>query len=268
MIDPDGIITESNKEIKEIKLVQIQTCDFNPYDLDDEKSFEKFISDVEKEVRGSFEYRQFINYLRNFMDMSQCTFIEKAHNRETFDIKIEIHHYPFTLYDICRIVYDKRAYYKESLDLEMVAKEVMELHYKLMIGLVPLSETVHELVHNSRLFIPITSVLGRYDIFMMYYDRFISAEMKDMILRMEKYTQEQVSSLLNTSILDTNNLPLNVKQQEYQLPPIETLGNAMIEQIDKIKANSYKLPTVHDTPMIEDKKEDRRGVQSPIYYLT
>lgn len=268
MIDPDGIMTNPTDEKHEIKLVQIPTCDFEPYDLDDEKSFKTYISDIEKEVRGSFEYRQFINYLRNFMDMSQCAFLEKAHNRETFDIKIEIHHYPFTLYDICNIVYNKREYYHESLEVEMVAKEIMELHYKLIIGLVPLSETVHKLVHNARLFIPITNVLGRYDLFMLYYDPFISAEMKDMINRMEKYTKEQVSELLNTSILDTNNLPLNVKQEDYLLPPIETIGNAMIGQIQRIKDNSYRLPTINDKPMIEDKKEDRRGIQSPIYYLT
>ena len=79
-----------------------------------------------------------------------------------FDIKIEIHHYPFSLRDIVEIVIRKREYYKESLSVQMTAKEVMMLHYKLIIGLIPLSQTVHELAHSSRLFVPSDKVLGRY----------------------------------------------------------------------------------------------------------
>lgn len=267
MIDPDGIITSVEKEVKEIKLTQVQDCDFEPYDFDDEKSFKTYMSDIEKEVRGSFEYRQAIAYMRNFMGMNQCAYIAKANNIESFDIKIELHHYPFSLYDICSIVYDKRCFFKEPLDLEMVAKEVEILHYKCMVGLIPLSETLHKLYHNGRLFIPIDVVFGRYDLFMTYYDKWISPEQKDIIARIEKYTAEQVSELLNTTIIDTHNLPIFTNQKEFQLPPVSTVGQAMIDQIDKIKDNSYKLPTVHDRVGIEDKKEDRRGIQSPIYYI-
>lgn len=267
MIDPDGIITSVSKEIKEIKLTQIEECEYNPYDLEDEKSFKAYMSDIEKEVRGSFEYRQAIAYMRNFMGMNQCAYIAKANNIESFDIKIEIHHYPFSLYDICSIVYEKRCYYKEPLELEMVAKEIMLLHYKCMVGLIPLSETLHKLYHNGKLFIPVDAIFGRYDLFMMYYDDWISAEQKDIIARIEKYTKEQVSELLNTTIIDTHNLPIFTNQKDYQLPPVNPVNQAMIEQIEKIKENSYRLPTVHDKLGIEDKKEDRRGVQSPIYYL-
>ena len=61
------------------------------------------------------------------------------------------------------------SFYNESLNVQMVAKEVMELHYKLIIGLIPLSETVHELVHNGFLFIPTTNVYGAYKDFVERY---------------------------------------------------------------------------------------------------
>lgn len=266
MIDPDGIVITTERAKSDIKLGLIPPCDFEPYDLDDDKSFKNYISDIEKEVRGSIEYRQFINYLRNFMDMNQCAFISTVNNKDSYNLKIEIHHYPFTLFDIVNIVYNKRLYYNESLEVEMVAKEVMELHYKLMVGLIPLSETVHRLVHNSKLFIPITHVLGRYDLFMMYYDPFISTELKDIVNRIEKYTIEQTSELLNTTILDANNLSFDIKQNEYQLPSMDNVGQRMIDQIQKIKDNSYRLPTIHDKIMIEDKK-DRRDTISPIYFF-
>ena len=54
-----------------------------------------------------------IQYLRNNYAMDECSFI-KVSNKDTFNIKIEIHHYPFTLYDIVLIVYRKRCYYGSS----------------------------------------------------------------------------------------------------------------------------------------------------------
>lgn len=269
MIDPDSIIVTDTKLKEEIKLGEIPEFDFETYpDLDeDEKVYKHYISDIEKEVRSSFEYKQFINFLRNYMDMNQCSFLFGVSNKENTNIKIEIHHYPFTLYDICEIVYTKRLFYNESLDVEMVAKEVMQLHYKLMVGLIPLSRTVHKLVHNGKLFIPITSVLGRYDLFIELYDSFITPEQKDIINRIEKYTYEEKSELLNTTILDANNLSLDVKSEEYQLPPINNIGNVMLEQIQAIKDNSYRLPTIHDEILIEDKNE-RKPIEPAIYTLS
>ena len=94
------------------------------------------------------------------MDMNQCSFLQVSNN-DAYKIKIEIHHYPFTLYDIVCIVYKKRVANYESLDVEMIAKEVTMLHYKLLVGLIPLSVTVHQLVHEGKLFIPVQNVLGR-----------------------------------------------------------------------------------------------------------
>lgn len=269
MIDPDSIIVTEDNLKNEIKLGTIPEFDFETYpDLDtDDKMYKTFMSDIEKEVRGSFEYRQLISYLKNNMGMDQCAFISTVSNKESRVIKVEIHHYPFTLYDICEIVYKKRMFYNESLDIEMIAKEVMMLHYKLMVGLISLSETVHKLVHNGKLFIPSDSVLGRYKLFMDYYDPFISPEHKDIVARIEKYTLEETSELLNTTILDANNLSLNVKSAEYQIPCMDTVGTKMLKQIQTIKDNNYKLPTIKDNILIEDKQE-RKPIQYAIYTLS
>ena len=271
MIDPDSIIIEKRSEDAKdiIKLGNIPDFDFETYpDIEnDPKMYKTFIGDIEKEVRGSFEYRVLINYLKSYMDMCNCAFIATVSNKDNSTVKIELHHYPFTLYDICEIVYRKRSYYNESIELQMVAKEVMELHYKLMVGLIPLSATVHKLVHNSKVFIPIDSVLGRYDLFMLYYDPFIDPEHKDIINRLEKYTYENKSELLNNTILDTHNLVLNSKTPEYQLPCTNTLNTSMTQQIDIIKSNSYRLPSVRDKILI-DSKEDRRPVKTAIYTLS
>ena len=114
------------------------------------------------------------------MDMDKCAFLYGVSNHEGFDIKIEIHHYPFSLEDIVEIVVRKRQFYQEDMSAFMVAKEVMSLHYKLMIGLIPLSETVHELNHNHRIFIPIDKLMGRYRLFVEAYKQFITPEQLEM----------------------------------------------------------------------------------------
>ena len=187
MIDPDGIqVQESNLPNKiVIANAEIPVCDFECYCLEDDKSYKHYIDDIEKAVRRSLEYRKFIAYIRDYMQMNQCAFIQGVDNTETFDIKIEVHHYPFSLHDIVETVVRKRQYYKESLEVQMVAKEAMQLHYKFMVGLISLSETVHEVAHSSRLFIPVDKVMGRYNIFVQYYEPFIDASLLEILDRIE-----------------------------------------------------------------------------------
>ena len=87
-------------------------------------------------------------YLRNYMNMDHCAFFKGVSNFDTTGIKIHVHHSPITLYEIVVIIMDKRKFYNESLDIEMVAKEVIYVHYCALIGLIPLCQTVHKLVHS------------------------------------------------------------------------------------------------------------------------
>lgn len=260
MIDPDNIQVQESNLPELIKITQIPVFDFQIYNLEDDKEYEHYIKDIEIQIRRSFEYRQFIKYLRENMNMNKCSFLKGVNNEESFDIKIEIHHYPFTLRDIVEIVYRKRNYYNESLDVQMVAKETMQLHYKLMIGLIPLSETVHELVHNGRLFIPIDHVLGRYNLFIDYYKPFCEPEQLETIERIEKYTLEN-SELLDTTIIEQNNVNFQIQDTRFQLPQFNQINDQMIKQLQNIKNNNYLLPTIKD---IEDNK--KKDIICPIEF--
>jgi hypothetical protein len=266
MIDPDGIQIQEFTLRSSIDLKDIPEYDFNCYMLDDEKDFKKYIADIEKTVRKSFEYKQFIKYIRENMNMNKCAVINGISNEDNFNIKIEIHHHPFTLYDISNIVYKKRVYYNESLEVQMVAKEVMELHYKLIVGLIPLSETAHELVHNSRLFIPVDKVMGRYQTFVQYYSPFIDNDLMETLDRIEKYSYEQHNKVLDTNILEPNKVSYNIDQQEYKLPEFNTITDAMIEQMNNIKNNNYMLPTVNEVKMIEENNDRKSKAICPIYW--
>lgn len=260
MIDPDGIQIQESNLPAVINLKQVPEFDTQCWCLEDEKDYEKFVVEVEKQVRRSFEYRKFINYIRDNMQMNQCAFLKGVTNEESFDIKIEIHHYPFSLRDIVEIVIRKRQYYRESLEVQMVAKEVMELHYKLIVGLIPLSQTVHELAHSQKLFIPTDKVMGRYNLFVQYYKPFCDPDQLETLDRIEKYSIEQVNPVLNTNILETNKVYYDVEDQNYALPAPEEISTSMLEQIKTIKANNYMLPTVEERMMIEKQGSIKKAV--------
>jgi hypothetical protein len=256
MIDPDDILVTGEKLPDTINLINIPEFDYLVYDTNDEKEYEKYIRDVESQVRRSFEYKQFIKYLRETMGMNKCAFLQNVSNEETFDIKIELHHYPFSLRDIADIIYNKRVYYNESLDIQMVAKEIMECHYKLIIGLISLSETVHELAHSHRIFIPVDKVVGRYQLFVELYKPFIKPEMLETLDRIEKYTLEH-SDIENTSIIEENKLSYNVKDKRYALPDMNPITDQMVNRLETIKSNNYLLPVATEPP---------KQIIKPIYF--
>jgi hypothetical protein len=242
MIDPDAIALQRanldpNINIKEIPTMQ----EMSPYNLMDDKDYKKYIKDVKSVVRKSYEYRQYINYLRDNMDMDKCAFLYGVSNHDGFDIKIEIHHYPFSLEDIVEIVVRKRQFYQEDMSVFMVAKEVMSLHYKMMIGLIPLSETVHELNHNHRLFIPIDKVMGRYRLFVETYKQFITPEQLETLSRIEEYTMKH-SDINDSTIIEQNRITYRIDNPNYQLPQFGTINDNMIQRLHDIKANNYLLP--------------------------
>lgn len=245
MIDPDNIQIQNNNLPSTISITNVNEFDIESYDLNDDKDFNKYITDIERIIRGSFEYRSYIKYLKDYMGMDKCAFIKGVSNKETYDIKIEIHHYPFTLRDIVQIVVNKRAFNHESLSVFMVAKEVMSLHYKSLVGLVPLSETVHELAHSGRIFIPTDIVFGRYKLFIQYYEQFIDPQLIDQIERAEYHSMNH-TELLDTTIIDTNKISYNITDNRFRLPEFKNVTNDMINQIQAIKDNNYLLPTPED----------------------
>lgn len=246
MIDPGNIIPidiETRPTIKSFK--DIPEPDFEDYDIFDDKDFKRYVQDVEKMVRNSREYKRLIKYLRENMGMDRDIFYENVSNADRSKMKIEIHHTPFDLYTIVQVVIQKRLFYSENMDIEMVSKEVMELHYKLMIGLVPLSTTAHELVHNKYLFVPTDRILGRYNLFVDYYKDFMTQEMIDTLDRIEEYTKTYQDSLQDKAPLIQNEIKIDTSEV-YGLPNFEMIQNAMKNRVQEIKDNNYQLPTLED----------------------
>jgi hypothetical protein len=152
-------------------------------------------------------------------------------NQDMFKIKIHIHHDPFTLYEIVKIVFNKRKTNNENLDEQLTATEVMLLHYNLLVGLIPLSETVHELVHNQYLFIPTTDVFGFYRDFIDMYDQYIDTELKEKIDRLEQASACYQGE--DRFILDTHLIYTDVTGN-YVLPKYEDVKVFLEDRIEQI----------------------------------
>lgn len=196
--------TKSKYELMQITKVNPVTTNF---DIHSDKEMMKLIRTVEGLVRKSLEYKQYIKFLKTEIDMNECSFFQNINNKERSRVSIEIHHEPFTLFDITKIVIDRFVENDIPLNPLMIAEEVMELHYKNMVGLIPLSTTVHQLVHDGKICIPLQSVYGDYIMFLKEYN--LSDDMKDMLKRKVQVSKEVAS--LDTSILNVKYVYLNVE---------------------------------------------------------
>lgn len=159
----------------------------------------KFIKQVERVVRGSQEYKQYIAFLRKEIDMTMCSYFTNISKKDGAKVSIEIHHEPFTLFDITQIVVEK--WNQEGMEINpiLIAEEVMKLHFQNRVGLIPISITVHELVHEGRIFIPLQNVYGDFISFLEEYEPYISSDLNDVLeikLKMSRDAQAQDLSIL------------------------------------------------------------------------
>ena len=231
---------ETNEGKMDVLIInEIPNFEKEDYALYDNKDEENYIKDIEKIVRNSFEYQELIQYLRKYMDMNKCSYFEGISNTETNKIKIHIHHSPITLYEIVVTIYEKRKFYGENLDAEAVAKEVTYCHYCLLIGLIPLCETVHELVHNEFLFIPNDAVLGQYHQFIQMYYPWVPKQSKDKFDRLEEYTR-LYNEDENLKILQPHYIYLGF-EGTYKLPKMEDILVKLQNRMDAIKANNFSI---------------------------
>ena len=234
MRDPDNIMKEYDLEAPPlvIEMHDIPNYNLYDYDLNDEKVFRKYIQTIERNIRTSYEYRAMIAYLREYMDMNQCAFYANVNNVDTSKIHIEIHHEPLSLYDIVIIVYNKRLAFGESLEEEYIAKEVMFLHYNLMVGLIPLAETVHQLVHAQYLFVPTSAVLGKYREFINRYEEYMLPEQLEVIEHIEEATKFYDSDNAKT-LLSTNFIYVDMSGA-YNMPRTEDIVSMLKDRIREL----------------------------------
>lgn len=167
---------QKSEFVKNVKLTKPNSMEYY-VSISNDKDRKKYVDRIEKIVRTSLEYRDYIQFLKEHVGLDSCIFFQNVTNGPTNKkgrISIEIHHEPLTLYDIVNAVVTK--YQDEGMPLNdlLIADEVMELHYANKVGLVPLSKTAHQVIHNStKLMVPLNMVYGEYSKFLEEYEPYI-----------------------------------------------------------------------------------------------
>ena len=239
---------ELPEKIDTIRINSLPEFDIEDYDLSNPKELNNYFKSIERICRNSHTYKKFVDFLREQVDMVKCSFYENVNNIDTFSIKIHIHHAPLTLYDIVTTVYSKRLCNHEPLSELMIAKEVMWVHYNMMVGLIPLSETVHELVHQGMLFIPLNKVFGIYKNFVSMYGLYMDPQLKANLSRAEEISRDYDISK-QTKILEVNPVYID-PSGAYEFPNREELVEVLSN-----KVNAIDKGIISEQYNIKDKQE-------------
>jgi len=239
-LDKEQDIDLLPKEKDKVVEVKINTTEFDPTqceytsveDIDD-----KMISYIEKEVRGSYEYKSYINYLKTELDLNQCELMPGL-DPKTDPVSIEFHHYPITLYEIVAIVSNKllsEIDEGESVSSFEISEQVMKEHYENNVGLVPLTSTLHEAAHSRSIIVPINTINGNYTKFINKYNDYINSEI------MDKITDNITVSSDEELVRMTNSNKLNKKIMHYD-----------INYVDRNKENNDFLDTNNNESTDDD----------------
>ena len=247
MISEDSMMTIQPNDVDIVKIPKdIPIMDIEDYDLFDDKEREKYINDLERHVRSSYEYRNMVQYLREYMNMNSCAFIPNITNEVNRKIKIELHHSPFTLRDICVTILNKRMKNNEILTIESVAYEVMFVHYSLMVGLIPLSETVHQLVHSQYIFIPTDKVYGYYKNFVKTYNDYIDPELLDKLDELERLTIAGTYNDSYKEVLEKKYITIDMEGNN-QFDKLHELQESPKEKLSELRGESIQTPNTNFT---------------------
>ena len=158
----------------------------NPYDnislykdieyFHDDVTYTSFIKSVERLVRTSDDYNNFLNQIKKTYGLDFCQACSKLTGQ---DVTIEMHHGPiFTLYDICEVVLQKFIKTGYKINTLRIADVVLQEHFDLNVQIVMLAVTFHEAVHNKDMFLNLKQGFGDSAAFIEKYGAYLEDSQK------------------------------------------------------------------------------------------
>jgi hypothetical protein len=175
----------------------------------------KMIQYIEKQIRNSFEYRNYVQYLKDELDLTKCSLLPNI-DIKTTPVSLEMHHFPFTLYDVTDIIGRSMIDKEQGNPVSCfdISERVMEEHFKNNIGLVPLTETLHQMAHNNAIVIPLDKVNGNYKQFITDYERYIPENTIEKINNVEMYNKTDEAKEFNKNKLKKKIANYNIEYKK------------------------------------------------------
>lgn len=183
-----------------------------------------FIKAVEKVVRTSKYYSRYIAHIKNDLGLNFCqikgNIVEDEEGEGKNKNLIEMHHGPvLTLFDVTSIILNHMLLHGEKITTFSVAHKVLEEHFEHRVQTVMLCKTVHEMVHDGKIFLNYKQGFGDLTTFLeMYYDGLDEQQIKlinDYVERSEKYESNDFGNL---KVIITR---WNQENQYYEDPEID-----------------------------------------------
>ena len=161
-----------------------------------------FIKAVERMVRTSKYYSRYIAHLKVDLGLNFCQVkgnISEDEDAGVTDL-IEMHHGPiFTLFDVVSIILNYMLTKDMKITTFSVANKVIEEHFKHRVQTVMLCETVHQLVHDNKVFLNYRQGFGDlYSFLEIYYeglDEIMVNKIIDYIEKCKKYDSNDFGNL-------------------------------------------------------------------------
>jgi hypothetical protein len=206
------------------------------FDMTYRKVTPELIKYLTSQARKSPELKYYIHFLKNYLDISKCSFFENYSMKNGY--LIELHHYPFSLFDICEAVASKKLSENGYYETFMVLEEVVLLHYQFIVGLIPLNPTAHKLAHVNELEIHPDMIVGEWREFYTLYAPFLSqtaVRKYEELIEIEKTTKEPrfpVILELNPLEIDVKGIKKVINENELNTLMIET----KIKELNKISS--------------------------------
>ena len=161
-----------------------------------------FIKAVERMVRTSKYYSRYIAHLKVDLGLNFCQVKGNISEDEDAGVKdlIEMHHGPiFTLFDVVSIILNYMLIKGMKITTFSVANRVIEEHFKHRVQTVMLCETVHQLVHDNKVFLNYRQGFGDlYSFLEIYYeglDEIMINKIMDYIDKCKKYDSNDFGNL-------------------------------------------------------------------------
>jgi hypothetical protein len=180
----------------------------------------KFIKNVEKIVRTSREYSMYLCTLRTNKQINSCSFFSQL---DTESVTLEFHHAPFNLYTIVEVIMFDMLSKNQAITTFTVAREVMKAHFENIVGLVPLTRSIHKLVHKGSIKISPEMVYGDWLKFMRKYARGITEKEIKNIYGFCSITSDVIENFnlnklqINTDIHKLNDFKTEITPAQYEL---------------------------------------------------
>jgi hypothetical protein len=163
--------------------------------LDNEKNKEKFVKSIERAIRTSPEYRNYIKYLKTEALLNYCVLMGAMPEEVAQKLKIEMHHCPITLYDLVDTVLIKYLVLDKPFTRLSIANEVMDAHFMSNIGIVPMTVTAHQMAHKGVKLIKPTDIFGNFHRFLEQYENFVPEETRSKVAGLLALKSEFVETI-------------------------------------------------------------------------